>query len=264
MIKRVKIKISNFSSSIDNQRSGFREIILSNIKLLIYSNSINTLVGLSGIGKSSLYKSIFRIFPFNSKGENDFYDDYSRKYVSLNLLKTEEIYENIIGKKVIILDQNPFACLNPYLRIIEQFIYLLKEHKTQNEIIEQSIKIMYELNLKKPKEILWSLPNELSGGMLQRVILAMSLLKEPEVIIGDEFLSALDIDTKNIILNFLKDKIKKTSLTVVWITHDIYSCLKYSHFINIINRHRKITFSGSTNVFKSIVFKKQNLINFFY
>lgn len=257
---KTKIRLKHFSSFLCHEKIQLKDVILENINLSIYENSINALIGISGIGKSSMYKSIFRIPPFNYLGDAYFYDEHNQQTLYLNLLTSIEIYNNILGKKIVILEQNPFSVLNPYLSIGEQLIVLLKSKYKIHEIFEKAIHIMNILQLANPRKIFSYIPKQLSGGMLQRVILTMSLLTEPELLIGDEFLSALDINTKEIILKFL---CKQKKITILWITHDIYSCLKYSNFINIINANRKLTYTGSKDDFKQILNTDNNVLKFF-
>ncbi len=155
-------------------------------------NESFALVGQSGSGKSLTLKALLDMLP-------------------LNLTKTMEI-ESDFGLKrgvdVSIVPQNPFTALSPLTRIGKQFI--LKR--------DESIKYMKMVNL--DSDFLHRYPSELSGGQLQRIIIAMALSQRPKLLLLDEPTTALDSDTKSIILDLIKELQTKVGYKILFVTHD--------------------------------------------
>ncbi len=179
------------------------------------------IVGESGCGKSVTALSLMRLLP---------------KPVS-KIVQGEALYNNknifdlpvkdmhhIRGKKISMIFQEPMTALNPVHGIGKQMKEIYKLHFPQlssMEMRESSIKMLEEVGIPDPEKIIKKYPHQLSGGMRQRVMIAMSLSCEPDILIADEPTTALDVTIQAQILELIKSLQKKSNMSVILITHDL-------------------------------------------
>lgn len=204
------LKIDKLFFSIDENE------ILKNIAFELKAGEVLSIIGESGSGKTILSKLIMaKKFASSSikgdilyKNENifDFSEEKIRKYR---------------GEKIGYITQNPFNVFHNFQKIKSFFYETLMSHKNirKKEVEILAEKYLKEVNLENTKEILESYPFELSGGMLQRVMIAIILALNPEIIIADEPTSALDSYNRLEVINIFKN-LKKKGLSFVVITHD--------------------------------------------
>lgn len=182
---------------------------LNNINLSFDKGKIHAIAGESGCGKSVLINTVLKLLPKNASvksGEIIFQNE--------NLLKfNEKNIQKIRGKKIALIPQDPFMSLNPLFTIENQLL------ETENNL-EKIKKALDEVKIKNIENVLKSYPHELSGGMKQRVIIAMALISGAEIILADEPTTALDVSVSNFILDLLLE-LKNKSKTIVLITHDL-------------------------------------------
>jgi len=181
------------------------------------------LVGESGSGKSSLAFTIIRLLPRNvaeAGGEILFYDE-ELGVVDLAKMNEYEIRRKIRWKKISMVFQASMNALNPILRVQDQMIEPLVLHLGLSR--EEAVKIAEEAlrSVGLAKDVLMRYPFELSGGMKQRVVIAMAIMMRPRLVILDEPTSALDVMTQANIMNLLKELKTKFDLSYILITHDI-------------------------------------------
>jgi len=209
----IKVKVKNlkkyFYSGI------FRKKVIKavdNITFKIKEGETLGLVGESGSGKTTLGKTILRLIEPTS-GEIFFNDIDVRK------LKGNELKD--MRKKMQIIFQNPESALNPRIRIYNSLKEPLRIHKICDKTNEREI--IFELidTVNLDKEILNRYPHELSGGQIQRVVLARVLTLNPEFIIADEPTSMLDVSVQAQILNLMKRLQREFKLTYLFISHDL-------------------------------------------
>ncbi|AKT35271.1 oligopeptide/dipeptide ABC transporter, ATP-binding protein, C-terminal domain [Pyrobaculum sp. WP30] len=181
------------------------------------------LVGESGSGKSSLAFTIIRLLPRNvaeAGGEILFHDE-ELGVVDLAKMNEYEIRRKIRWKKISMVFQASMNALNPILRVQDQMIEPLVLHLGLSR--EEAVKIAEEAlrSVGLAKDVLMRYPFELSGGMKQRVVIAMAIMMRPRLVILDEPTSALDVITQANIMNLLKELKAKFDLSYILITHDI-------------------------------------------
>ena len=182
---------------------------LNNINLSFEKGKIHAIAGESGCGKSVLINTILKLLPKNAKiksGEIIFNNE--------NLLnKNEKEIQKIRGKKISLIPQDPFMSLNPLYTIENQLL------EVENNI-EKIKNALSQVRIKNIETVLKSYPHELSGGMKQRVIIAMSLISGANLILADEPTTALDVTVSNTILDLLIE-LKNKGKTIILITHDL-------------------------------------------
>ena len=194
-------------------------IAVDGINLSVGKKETVCLVGESGSGKTVTALSIMRLVPkpgVVSAGEIMFSGE--------NLLNVpEERMRALRGAKISMVFQEPFNCLNPVFRVSEQIgesveIHLgLKGEEKENKILE----VLKLVGISDEKRVFNSYPHELSGGMRQRVMIAMGLVSNPALLIADEPTTALDVTIQAQILELLADLKEKLSLSILLITHDL-------------------------------------------
>lgn len=198
--------------------SGLSHPLIRNLSFTLHEGEIFGLVGESGCGKSLTSLTLLGLLPNGASARGDiriFKDGIEKK-----LLDGEEFNRDVITAHISMIFQEPGTALNPVLKIRTQ----LKEAIHKDSLQENSEKHLEEaldhVRLSSPKSILGSYPHELSGGMKQRVLIAMALLRKPVILIADEPTTALDVTVQAGVLSLLRE-LGKEGLSILFITHDL-------------------------------------------
>ena len=176
------------------------------------------LIGESGCGKSVTALSCMRLL-----GSNAVISNGNIIFEDKDITRIEEKYmEKIRGSIMSMIFQEPMTSLNPVLTIKYQISEVLRLHTklTKKEIQSQCIKLLEDVGISDTEKVLNGFPYELSGGMCQRVMIAIALVCKPKLLIADEPTTALDVTIQAQILSLLKKIQKENSLTILIITHD--------------------------------------------
>lgn len=193
--------------------------ILNGISFNLDKGKKLAIVGESGSGKTILGLSILRLIepPLRIKEGKVFYNEK-------DILKLdEEELRQIRGKEISLVFQEPLSALNPVLTIGFQIKEAILAHKSlpKNEVLSKCEELLRIVYLPDPKRIMKSYPHEISGGMRQRVMIAMALAQNPKLLIADEPTTALDVTIQAQILNLIDELVGKFNLTLILISHDI-------------------------------------------
>ena len=191
---------------------------LSGVDFNLGKNDSLAVVGESGSGKTQLVFSILGLLAKNATSSG------SIKYESKEILNASEKELNSIrSKKISIIFQDPMTSLNPYMRISDQLNEVLIHHKgiSKNEAMKESIKMLDAVKIPEVKNRINMFPHEFSGGMRQRVMIAMSLLCRPDILIADEPTTALDVTVQAQIMDLFKDIQKEFRTSLILITHNM-------------------------------------------
>ena len=183
------------------------------------------LVGESGCGKSVTALSIMRLLPKPSgnspEGEIIFNDGTER----FDILK--EPAENLLrmrGRKVSMIFQDPLTSLNPVYTVGYQLMETLQVHfpdMTRQALFQRSLELLTDVGIPAPEQRIHEYPHQLSGGMRQRVMIAIALACEPDILIADEPTTALDVTIQAQILDLMRQLQKKNDMAILFITHDL-------------------------------------------
>ena len=176
------------------------------------------IVGESGSGKSQVFMSIMGLLAKNGRASG------SVRYRDREILGLPAVELNRFrGSEMTMIFQDPMTSLNPYLRISRQMTEVLIEHKglSQREARRRCVEVLGRVGIPEADKRLDMYPYELSGGLRQRVMIAMSILCEPELLIADEPTTALDVTIQAQILDLMGDLRRDSNTAIVLITHDL-------------------------------------------
>jgi len=194
---------------------------VDNVSFDIYSGEVLGIVGESGSGKSVTSLSINRLIP-NPPGE---IVGGEILYNGTDLLKLSyDEMKNIRGKEIAMIFQEPMTSLNPVLKIGVQMNEVLVKHEnlTDEEATQKSIQMLDAVGIPNPKDRINEYPHQFSGGMRQRVMIAMALQCNPSLLIADEPTTALDVTIQAQILDLMMElKDKRDDAAILLITHDL-------------------------------------------
>lgn len=196
---------------------GIKEVV-KGINFEVKKSKITCIVGQSGSGKSVTAMSIIKMLP-----KSGYISRGSILFNGQDLVKmTDGEIREVRGKRIFSIFQNPINCFNPSLTMETQIYDLISSNMTidKKEFENKICSIMENLNLQDPAVILKQYPFQLSGGMIQRMMIAAAIFMEPEIIIADEPTTALDVTTQKEILKQFKLIQKKFNTTILMITHD--------------------------------------------
>lgn len=192
---------------------------LDGVSLSIGEGEVLGLVGESGSGKTVLSHSILGLLPANGRISSGRVIWKGRELQSL----PEKELRPIRGKEIAMIFQDPQASLNPVYPVGRQIEWVLSLHRgmTGTEAEKETLRLLDSVKLRDPKRVARSYPHELSGGMCQRVMIAMALGGHPNLLIADEPTSALDVSVAAEIVALLASLSEKFSLSILVITHDL-------------------------------------------
>lgn len=191
---------------------------VKNLSLCIKENEFTALVGESGCGKSLTALSILKLLPETASIKSGTIKFNGRDIYSLSSGE----FKNITGNEISIIFQDPMSCLNPLKKVGVQIREAAIAHgKTKKEAEEKTLELLHLTGFDDPQNIYNCYPMELSGGMMQRVLIAMALINEPKLLIADEPVTALDVTIQTQIMKILFELNKKLKTSVLLISHSL-------------------------------------------
>lgn len=223
------------------------------INLSLYRGETIAIVGESGSGKSVTVKAVMGILSRNGKiksGSVDYTYREGGKEIKQDLLKLnkKEMRKKINGKKISMIFQDPMTSLDPTMNIGAQVMegMLVHGRKTKKEAYGRALELLNLVGIDDAEKRIKNYPHQLSGGMRQRVVIAIALACDPEIIICDEPTTALDVTIQEKILRLIKDIQKKKGISVVYITHDLGVVAKVADYVAVMYAG-KIVEEGNVN-----------------
>jgi peptide/nickel transport system ATP-binding protein len=201
------------------------------------------IAGESACGKSTLGLSIVRMLLGGKANGRIILDD-----IEILDISESEFTDKFRWKKISMIFQGAMNSLDPVFTINEQFVEVLKQHNFNGNFDDAILNAIHSVSL--DDVVLKKYPHELSGGMKQRVIIAMALLLEPKFVIADEPTTALDVLIQAQIINLLK-KLKKNGMSIMLITHDLAVLSEIADKIGIMYGGHMVEFGSSYEIYKN-------------
>ena len=208
------------------------------------------IIGESGSGKSVACYSLLGLVPM-PPGR---FEGGSAIFEGQDLLKlSESKLRKVRGKGISVIFQDPMTSLNPYLKIGEQMIEPLRLHFGMNrqEAWQKATETLAEVGIKNPTQRMNAYPFEFSGGMRQRVVIAMALITEPKIIIADEPTTALDVTVQAQILKLIKNLQEKRNIGVIFISHDLSVVADIADHIAVMQKGMFVEQGSRDQIFKN-------------
>ena len=234
------LEVKNLNISYPTRKETI--VASKNVEFSLERGEILGIVGESGSGKSTIANAIINLI--DPPGE---ITDGSIKIDNIELRSNEEIIQNIRGKKIGFVFQDPQTSLNPLFKIKDQLIETIQAHLnlSYQDSLKKSIQLLKEVGIENAEKRIEDYPHQFSGGMRQRVVIALAISCEPDLIIADEPTTALDVSIQYQILELLKDLTKKRNLGVIIITHDMGVIAETTDKV-IVMRYGHIVEQGET------------------
>ena len=206
------------------------------------------IVGESGSGKSVTCYSLLGLIP-QPPGR---IEGGTATFDGVDLLSCgERALREVRGSRISMIFQDPMTSLNPYMRISAQLMepLLIHENVDKEEALRRAIDALAEVGIPEPEKRIRSYPHEFSGGMRQRVMIAMALITKPEILIADEPTTALDVTVQKQILDLIKDRQRELGLSVIFITHDLAVISQVCDEVNVMYAGRIVERAPTNELF---------------
>jgi len=211
------LEIQNLKTVFSTERGILRAV--DGVSLSLGAGETLGVVGESGCGKTMLFLSIMRLIPPNGR--------IAEGRIMFNgqdlLALPEEAMREKRGRDIAMVFQEPMTSLNPVLRVGEQIAEAIRlhQHVSDREALDRSVKLLGEVGIPEPERRVRDYPHQMSGGMRQRVMIAMAMSCRPQLLLADEPTTALDVTIQAQILKLVSDLKEKNNMAVIWITHDL-------------------------------------------
>ena len=234
------LQVTNLNISYPTRKETI--VASKDVEFNLERGEILGIVGESGSGKSTIANAIINLIdpPGEITGGSIKIDDNE-------LRSNEDVIQKYRGKKIGFVFQDPQTSLNPLFKIKDQLIETIQTHLDLDyqEALKKSIRLLEEVGIDNAEERIEDYPHQFSGGMRQRVVIALAISCEPDLIIADEPTTALDVSIQYQILELLKDLTKKRNLGVIIITHDMGVIAETTNKV-IVMRYGIIVEQGDT------------------
>lgn len=232
-----------------NTRNG-QTVAVENLSFTLNVGEVIAIVGESGSGKSVACYSLLGLIPCPpGKIETG-----SALFHGNDLLQMDEsMLRKVRGNKIAMIFQDPMTCLNPYMRVMDQLTEVLFQHKSiaKKEAQQKAVAALEEVGIQDAQKRINDYPHQFSGGMRQRVMIAMALLAEPELLIADEPTTALDVTVQAQILALIKRLQQTRKLSVIFITHDLGVAAQMADKVIVMEKGKLIEKGSVESIFRN-------------
>lgn len=224
------LKVENLNVTLQHRRVSKK--LVEDVSFEVRPGECLGILGESGSGKSMTVKSVLGLL------DNNFQVSGSAIFDGQDLLKeTKEELRRLRGSRITMVLQNPMTCFDPLYRIGNQMAETFATHTSWNaqEIRSRCLEILDQMLIRNGEEVLEKYPHQLSGGMLQRIMIGIAMALQPELLIADEPTTAIDAITQYEILEeFIRIK-KQKNTAMLFITHDLGAISKVADRILVMN-----------------------------
>jgi peptide/nickel transport system ATP-binding protein len=222
---------------------------LTRISLATPRGSTLALVGESGSGKSTVALAAMGLLPQEAYCPSGRIEFDGRDLMQMTPAERRALR----GRRIGLVFQDPFSVLNPSLRIGDQVAEGLIQHRgaTPAAAAERAVELLDEVGIRNPRAVAQAYPHELSGGMRQRVVIAMALVCRPELLIADEPTTALDVTVQAQVLGLIRSLQREIGCSVLLITHDFGVVAQMADDVAVMHRGRLVEQGPVRSVLKN-------------
>ncbi|MDQ0315433.1 ABC transporter ATP-binding protein [Amorphus orientalis] len=210
--------------------------VLRGVSLKVMPGEVHGLVGESGAGKSTIGKAVLGLLPRTAAIPHGFvmFDGVDLPGMA------EQRRRQLLAKEIALIPQDPMTALNPVKRIGVQMTWPLTSHlgMSRKDARERALSLLNEVAIRDAESVLERYPHELSGGMRQRVLIAMAFSTTPRLIIADEPTTALDVTVQRQILSLIRDLQTRHDASVLFVTHDLGVVAKVCDRVTVLHAGR--------------------------
>src|SRR6188472_512159 len=207
------------------------------------------IVGESGSGKSVTSYAVMRILDRAGK-----IAEGSVVFSGIDVKNaTEDQMRDLRGREISMIFQNPRAALNPIRKVGDQIEDVLRQHVQQSQVPdrgEKAIEALEAVKIARPRERYHAYPFELSGGMCQRVVIALALACNPQLLIADEPTTGLDVTTQKAVMDLVVELTKRRNMSTILITHDLGLAAAYCDKVVVMEKGRVVETAAAATIFR--------------
>lgn len=240
------LEVRNLQTSFSTDKGEVRAV--DGVSFDVPKGKTIGIVGESGSGKSITSLSILRLLAENGKIKGG-----EIRYKGEDLTKvSEKRMRELRGNEISMIFQEPMTSLNPVYTVGQQISEALISHQGMNkkQAMVRSVELLKLVGIPSPEKRVKAYPFELSGGMRQRVMIAMSLACDPEILIADEPTTALDVTIQAQILELIKDLQERLGMSVIFITHDLGVVAETCDYVAVMYAGQVVEYSDIRTLFK--------------
>jgi len=241
------LDIRDLTVEFSTRRGTVRAV--QNIDISVAKGETLAIVGESGSGKSVTSYAVMRILDrAGSIAEG------SVSFTGVDVRKaSEREMRNLRGREISMIFQNPRAALNPIRKVGRQIEDVLRQHAQagSDDKTEKAIAILEQVRITRPKERYHAYPFELSGGMCQRVVIALALACRPQLLIADEPTTGLDVTTQKTVMDLIVELTRERGMSTILITHDLGLAAAYCDRVVVMEKGRVVETAESKTIFNA-------------
>jgi oligopeptide transport system ATP-binding protein len=232
-----------------SDRSGHKRTVIGDVSFRVAPGEALGVVGESGSGKSLSMLALLQLLPEGASASAEYARFDGRELLHLSA----DRLNSLRGREIAIVFQDPLAALNPVLTVGRQISEVIRRHFRvgQAEALRRAERLLVCVGISDPTLRLRQYPHQLSGGMRQRVTIAMALAGEPRILIADEPTTALDVTLQAEIVSLIQALQRQTGMSVIWVTHDMALLARIADRILVMYGGRVVEEASAERVFGS-------------
>jgi peptide/nickel transport system ATP-binding protein len=210
--------------------------VLRGVSLEVEPGEVRGLVGESGAGKSMLGRAVLGLLPANATITSGSIAFEGRDLLGLGDAERRKL----LGRRIALIPQDPMTSLNPVKRVGAQISVLLRHHLglSKRAALARAAELLVEVAIREPARVLGLYPHEISGGMRQRVLIAMAFACDPGLVIADEPTTALDVTVQRQVLQLVERLRRSHGAAVLFVTHDLGVVAKICRTMTVLHAGR--------------------------
>ena len=210
--------------------------VLRGASLEVGAGEVRGLVGETGAGKSMLGRAVLGLLPANAVITGGTIQFEGRDLVAMPELERR----GLLGRRIALIPQDPMTSLNPVKQVGAQIAALLRHHLalSKRDALSRAEELLAEVAIREPRRVLQLYPHEISGGMRQRVLIAMAFACDPSLVIADEPTTALDVTVQRQVLQLVERLRQRHGAAILFVTHDLGVVAKICRTMTVLHAGR--------------------------